>query len=133
MLDLQPYPIQKIMSEHKDHFALERGSAWLAGAAYVIDDIVPISEASVPITDLGFMRSDAVYDVVTVSRGQFFRLRDHQERFARSCSRMKLTNPFTQDGEAQILNELVSRTGLKDAFVWWAVTRGANPTLPADR
>ena len=101
-------------------------------AAYVIDKIVPIAQAAVPITDLGFVRSDAVYDVVSVSRGQFFRLRDHR-KVARSCARMQLTNPFNLGEEVAILNELVARTGMKDAFVWWAVTRGANPALPADR
>lgn len=121
------------MSEHPEHIAVARDVAWKSGSAYVIDKFVPIAEASVPITDLGFMRSDAVYDVVTVSRGQFFRLREHQERFARSCERMKLINPFSQEDEAKILNELVARTGLKDAFVWWAVTRGENPKSPADR
>ena len=63
----------------------------------------------------------------------FFRLRDHQERFARSCARMKLTNPFSPEEEAAILNEIVARSGLRDAYVWWAVTRGANPASPADR
>lgn len=130
---LQTYPVQEIMSENAAHAAIECDPLWCAGAAYVIDKIVPIAQAAVPITDLGFMRSDAVYDVVSVSRGQFFRLRDHQERFARSCARMQLTNPFNLGEEVAILNELVARTGMKDAFVWWAVTRGANPALPADR
>ena len=46
---------------------------------------MPIAEASIPITDWGFLRSDATYDVVTVWEGAFFRLDAHLERFARSC------------------------------------------------
>ena len=103
------------------------------GAVFVVDEIRPLAEANVPLTDLGFMRADAVYDVVTVSRGQFFKLQAHQKRFARSCERMRLTNPYTMEEEAKILNDLVLASGLKDAYVWWCVTRGANPTLAADR
>ena len=133
MSDLTPLPVQHMMACEAAHVPEPRDADWAGGAGFVIDRFVPIHQAAVPITDLGFIRSDAVYDVVSVSRGQFFRLADHQDRFARSCARMKLHNPFDLEEEANILNELVARTGLKDAFVWWAVTRGANPSLPADR
>ena len=36
------------------------------GAAFVRGQYVPIGEAAIPITDWGFLRSDAAYDVVTV-------------------------------------------------------------------
>jgi len=133
MSALSPLPVQRIMAEEAAHQPLARDPAWAGGAAYIIDRFVPLAEAAVPVTDLGFMRADAVYDVVSVSRGQFFRLADHQARFARSCARMKLTNPFDREAEAAVLNALVARTGMKDAYVWWAVTRGANPSVPADR
>lgn len=133
MNDMAPIPVQATLSDHPEHAALNREDEWAAGAAFVIDRFVPLSQAAVPITDLGFVRADAVYDVVSVSRGRFFRLKDHQDRFARSCARMKLTNPFDPEREAIILNELVARTGMKDAYVWWAVTRGANLAKPSDR
>ena len=133
MTDLSPIPVQSILAEASEHRALPRDSDWAEGSAYIIDRFVPIGQAAVPITDLGFVRADAVYDVVSVSRGQFFRLADHQARFARSCARMALANPFSLEEEAALLNELVARTGLQDAYVWWAVTRSANPTSPADR
>ena len=62
---------------------------WAKGAGYIIDRFVPLDKAAIPITDpLGFLRADAVYDVVTVSRGQFFQLERHQKRFAKiMCSR----------------------------------------------
>jgi hypothetical protein len=48
-----------------------------AGAALVDGEIVPIEEARVPITDMGFARSDVTYDVVAVWEGAFFRLDAH--------------------------------------------------------
>ncbi len=59
-----------------------------AGAAFVDGEIVPIDEARIPITDTGFSRSDATYDVVGVWDGAFFRLDAHltgSPRAARRC------------------------------------------------
>ncbi len=133
MNELSPIPVQSIMGNADEHRALPRDAKWSRGAAYVIDRFMPVEQAAIPITDLGFIRADAVYDVVSVSRGQFFRLPDHQARFARSCQRMALNNPFSQEEESSLLHELVARTGLQDAYVWWAVTRGANPASATDR
>lgn len=44
------------------------------GAAFVRDAYLPIDQASIPLTDWGFLRSDAAYDVVTVWDGAFFAL-----------------------------------------------------------
>src|SRR5215208_6597088 len=60
------------------------------GAAYVCGEYVPISQACVPITDWGFLRSDATYDVATVWEGAFFRLDAHLERFFASCRSFRL-------------------------------------------
>ena len=54
-----------------------------SGVAYVRGEYLPISQASIPMTDWGFLRSDATYDVVTVWEGSFFRLEAHLERFLR--------------------------------------------------
>lgn len=54
------------------------------GVAYVRGQYVPIADAGIPMTDWGFLRSDATYDAVTVWDGSFFRLDAHLERFTRS-------------------------------------------------
>ncbi len=133
MNGLTPLPVQAILARAEEHQPLLRDPDWAAGAAYIADHFVPIGQAAIPITDLGLLRGDAVYDVVSVSRGQFFRLHDHQARFALSCERMALKSPFAPGEEAAVLNSLVARTGLKDTYVWWTVTRGFNPASPKDR
>ena len=62
------------------------------GAAYssVTGEYVNIAEATVPMVDMGFMHADAAYDVVTVSRGNFFRLEEHLERMEKSCAKFEL-------------------------------------------
>ena len=41
---------------------------------------------------------------------------------------MKLNTPFDFDEEAELFNKLVALTGLKDAYLWWGVTRGETPS-----
>ena len=61
-----------------------------AGVAYIDGEFVPIAEARVPILDLGFLRSDATYDVVAVWNGKFFRLDQHLDRFFRGVDEAAL-------------------------------------------
>ena len=51
------------------------------GVAWVNSEFVDISEASIPILDWGFLRSDATYDVVHVWKGHFVLLDKHIDRF----------------------------------------------------
>jgi branched-chain amino acid aminotransferase len=96
----------------------------LAGAALLEGEIVPIGEARIPITDMGFSRSDATYDVVAVWGGAFFRLDDHVERFRRSCDRLRLDPGVSDERLREKLIELVALTGLREAYVDVICTRG---------
>ncbi len=98
-----------------------RGAAWQRGA------YVPIAQASVPITDWGFLRSDATYDVVTAWDGAFFRLQDHLDRFLRSCARFRLDPGKTREEITDILSECVRLAGLRSAYVEMVCTRGQPP------
>lgn len=98
-----------------------------AGAAYVRGHYVPISEASIPLTDWGFLRSDAAYDVVTVWDGAFFRLDAHLERFAASCRHFRLDPGRSMQAVEQVLTQCVRLSGLRRAYVEMIVTRGQPP------
>jgi branched-chain amino acid aminotransferase len=98
-----------------------QGCAWQRG------EYIPIAQASISITDWGFLRSDATYDVVTAWKGAFFRLDAHLDRFFESCKRFRLDAGKTRDEVAQILAECVRRSGLRDSYVEMIVTRGQPP------
>ena len=68
-------------------------SPFAEGAGYVRGRFVPIAEATLPVTDWGFTRSDVVYDVVHVFKGGFFRLPDHLDRFERSMEKRRIRPP----------------------------------------
>lgn len=94
------------------------------GSAYTQDTYRPIEQGVVPITDAGFIHADAAYDVVSASAGYMFRIQDHLKRFTASCEKFGLVNPYSEAETEEILNQLVRLAGLKDAYIWWAVTRG---------
>lgn len=97
------------------------------GAAYVRGQYLPIGEAAVPLTDWGFLRSDATYDVVTVWQGAFFRLDAHLERFMASCARFRLDPGRSPAQITAVLEHCVRLSGLRDAYVEMIVTRGQPP------
>lgn len=97
-----------------------------SGCAHVRGTYVPIAEATVPLTDWGFVRSDATYDVVSVHNGRFFRLEDHLDRFDASLDKLRLRCPVSRDTLKTILAICVDKAGLRDAYVSFTVTRGRN-------
>jgi len=110
-----------------DHNAAMGTPDHSSGCAYQRGQFVPISEASIPLTDWGFLRSDATYDVVTVWEGAFFRLDAHLDRFFTSCQRFRLDPGKSRDEVAQVLVECVRRSGLRNSYVEMIVTRGQPP------
>jgi branched-chain amino acid aminotransferase len=102
------------------------GTAWIDGG------FVPIGEARIPLTDWGFLRSDATYDVVATSKGRFFRLDQHLDRFEASVAKLRMKLPVSRDELARILAECVERAGLEDAYVSMTCTRGTPPPGPRD-
>lgn len=97
------------------------------GVAFVRGAYVPISEAAIPITDWGFLRSDATYDVVTVWDGAYFRLDAHLERFARSCRRWRLDPGLDASQITAVLSQCVRLSGLRESYVEMICTRGQPP------
>ena len=54
---------------------LSLGAAWMNG------NILPISQATIPVNDWGLVHSDITYDVVPVINGAFFRFEEYLSRF----------------------------------------------------
>jgi branched-subunit amino acid aminotransferase/4-amino-4-deoxychorismate lyase len=115
---------QSIMLTHPEHARKSFAPEYEQGSAFMLGSYCPIDQAGVPMVDMGFMHADAAYDVVSVSKGQFFRLDDHLERFEKSCEKFRLTNPYSRQQTAEILTNLVKLAGTQEAYVWWCVTRG---------
>ncbi|MBR0648816.1 branched-chain amino acid transferase [Roseomonas terrae] len=101
--------------------------AAVKGVAFMDGRWMPLAEASVPILDRGFVRSDATYDVAHVWKGRFFRLMDHVERFQASMAGLRMSLPYSAQEIADIMIGCASRAGLRDAYVQVTCTRGLPP------
>jgi branched-chain amino acid aminotransferase len=106
--------------------------AYRDGVAFVDGAFVPVLEATVPMLDWGFLRSDACQDTISVWKGSFFRLEQHLERFERSYTRLRMTCPYSRDQLREIATELVRRAGFRDAYVQLIMTRGRPPVGSRD-
>jgi len=95
-----------------------------AGLALIDDEMVPVSEARLPILDWGFLHSDATYDVAHVWQGRFFRLDDHLDRFSAGMEKLRMRIPHDRDAIRDRLHDLVAAAGLREAYVEMICTRG---------
>lgn len=97
------------------------------GIAYQREHYLPLSEVSIPLLAPAFTKSDAVFDVVSVRDGQFFRLNDHMARFRESCDYVRMTSPLSEDQMKQVAAECVDRAGLMHSCVYLLCLRGQFP------
>jgi branched-chain amino acid aminotransferase len=90
---------------------------WLAAA-----------DASVPISDRGFLFGDGVFETARLHHGAYFRLPDHLDRLRRSAELMRLPVPEAA-GLEHVAHELARRNKLVEGTLRITITRG--PTSSA--
>ena len=73
------------------------------------------------ILDFGFIHSDATYDVCKVLDGKIVWLDDHIQRFTESKQYFHLN---VDEDYRKIIDNLLVKNNLKDAFVWMIAWRG---------
>src|SRR3569623_2589870 len=120
------YSMETVLAAHEARKAEldASGNPYAHGVAWVAGELSPLDAARIPILAQGFLRSDLTYDVPAVWDGRFFRLDDHMTRLEESCSKLRLKLPLPREQVKQILVEMVSKSGIRDAFVELIVTRG---------
>ena len=107
---------QAVLKKSESRFA--RGIAWVEG------ELVPLSQARIPLLDQGFLHSDLTYDVPSIWDGRFFRLDDHITRLEASCKKLRLKLPLPREEVKRILVDMAAKSGNRDAYVEIIVTRG---------
>lgn len=91
-----------------------RAIAWVDGR------VVPASEATVPLTDEGFLRGDAVFDAMLVRQGRTHAMEAHLARLRRSGQALDLRIPVLR----QVVTDLLAAWGERDGILRVIVTRG---------
>ena len=103
-----------------------------AGAAWMDGEIMPLSQARLPVNDWGIVHSDITYDVVPVWDGGFFRLDDYLDRFGRSMASLRMDVGMTAADIRAALSDMVAASGLRAAYVAMVASRGV-PLIPGTR
>ena len=88
--------------------------------------VYPIHEARIGVTDWAVTHSDAVYDVVPVWDGAFFRLDDYLERFEASVTSARMDLGMPRGAIVAALMDMVRQSGLRSAYVAMVAARGVS-------
>jgi branched-chain amino acid aminotransferase len=97
------------------------------GIAYCQGRYMPIEEATIPLLDPAFTKSDVVFDAISAWDGKFFKLEDHLARFHRSCDYIRVVPPVSDAEIGRIMAECVTRAGFDHSVVYILCTRGRYP------
>lgn len=92
---------------------------------YLNGDILPLSQAHIPVMDRGFLFGDGVYEVMPVFGGRLLRLDEHMARLQDSLEKTGIPNPMTHGQWHDILYRLLEQNPGDDRYVYLQVTRGA--------
>lgn len=95
--------------------------------AYVNGRYVPHHTAAVHIEDRGFQFADGVYEMISLINGHFADEVGHLDRLEHSLSELKIDMPMPRRSLQLVLREFVRRNRVRNAYVYFQVTRGVAP------
>ncbi|MEF8781225.1 MAG: aminotransferase class IV [Haloferacaceae archaeon] len=94
---------------------------------HVDGELVPADEASVSVSDRGFMYGDAAFETIRAYGGELFRWEDHAERLANTCETLALDHGLGRDTLRARIDETLAANGFDEAYVRLSITRGVQP------
>jgi branched-chain amino acid aminotransferase len=94
---------------------------------YSVDgDLVPASEATVPVDDRGFQYGDGAFETLRAYGGSPFEWPAHRARLARTCDRLGMADALPDDAGERVRTTLAANE-FDDAYLKLSVTRGVQP------
>ena len=102
--------------------------------AYINGEIVPESDASVSIRDMGLVYGDSVFDTERTFGGRLFRLQDHIDRLYKSLEYAKIDPGMSQNDMIEATQRLVALNipHLRDGEDYWVTQRVTTGRQPLD-
>jgi D-alanine transaminase len=89
--------------------------------------IVPFSEATVPLDDRGLQFGESLYEVIAVTAGEPRLLPEHVARMERGAPQIGISGVPPLAEWQRIVAELIHLEGLRDGLVYAQLTGGAAP------
>lgn len=91
---------------------------------YLNGELMPLSEAKIPVLDRGFMFGDGVYEVIPVYHGECLRPVEHLARLKRSMDGLSISISLNEQQLIDIIDDIIKRNGSGDQHLYIQVTRG---------
>jgi D-alanine transaminase len=88
---------------------------------------LPRSSATLDIEDRGALFADGVYEVTRFYGGRPLAMDAHVQRLRRSLAAIDIPAPVCINDLGRLSDELIERNELRDATVYWQITRGVAP------
>lgn len=92
---------------------------------YLNGSLVPKEEAKISVLDRGFLFGDGLYEVVRVYDNEPFAMEDHLDRFFFGVNGVHMPFSYTREEFASVLRDIIKKSDLGGAYVYWEVSRGA--------
>lgn len=108
-------------------------SSCTSSVVYLNGQYLPRDQARLDVEDRGVLFADGVYEVVAFFNGRALAMPQHLERMGKSLQGVRMSADLAA-GLDQVSRELVARNRLRDADVYWQITRGPavrNHVIPA--
>ncbi|HWT72940.1 MAG TPA: D-amino acid aminotransferase [Oxalicibacterium sp.] len=86
--------------------------------------MMPLSQASIPVLDRGFIFGDGIYEVIPVYGRRMFRPEQHLQRFFNGIKAVRIANPYSKAQWLDLLNEVIRNHPLEDQSAYMQITRG---------
>ncbi len=83
-----------------------------------------MAEASISVTDHGFLFGDSIYEVLATRRGKPVFLRPHLERLRKSAEGIALAIPYSDDRLITEIDKTLQEAGNDESYIRIIVTRG---------
>lgn len=99
----------------------------MSHVAHVDGSLVPIDEATVPVTDRGFLYGDGVFETIRCYNGELFEWDRHRSRLVQSCEHIGIDYDIRTLGVRRRVEETLEANELSDAYVRLSLTRGSQP------
>jgi D-alanine transaminase len=95
--------------------------------AYYNGEITALDDTRVSVHDRAVVFGDGVYEVVKVVDGKLFAVELHLDRFYRSAAGIELTVSWDRAGLRKTLEQLLAKSGYRNALIYWQLSRGIQP------
>ena len=93
-------------------------------------ELMPLTEAKVPVLDRGYLFGDGIYEALRIYGGRMWLEEEHFARLARSLDEIRIAG-VDLNRLRQRCRETLAASGLAEAFLYLQVTRGVAPRAHA--